>query len=111
MLWRHRGEDIIYPVELTLEEAVFGTNRTIALEKWLSCQECNGKGYNPNTAFKTCAKCGGQGKIRESHRTMFGVFARVVPCAVCEGSGRIPEIPCKSCMGSGRKKATTSLTV
>src|SRR3989344_6838885 len=50
--YRHRGEDIIYPVELTLEEAVFGTNRTIALEKWLSCQECNGKGYNPNTAFK-----------------------------------------------------------
>lgn len=109
--YRYRGEDLVYSIGLSLKEAVFGVQKTIKLDRWISCEECSGKGYSPNTAFKTCSKCGGQGKIKESHRTMFGVFARVVPCAVCDGSGRIPEIPCKNCMGSGRKKGVVSINI
>ncbi len=53
-----RGRDVDYPVEVTLEEAYHGTNRTLSLE-----------------AEEPCSSCGGTGKIRN------------VPCSACRGSG------------------------
>ena len=41
---RSRGRDTVMRVNLTFEEAIFGTNKSINLDVYDKCDECNGKG-------------------------------------------------------------------
>ena len=39
-----RGEDLRYTLQLTLEEAASGTERTVGIQRNLVCRECSGSG-------------------------------------------------------------------
>lgn len=98
---RERGIDLEMPLTISFEEAVFGVERSITLEKKDACATCKGSGAKPGTKVVTCPVCHGQGQIRTQRRTVFGNIASSSVCEKCEGSGQVPEDPCTTCKGSG----------
>ena len=55
-----RGQDIYFPIELTLEEAYRGKTRTIQLQELALCTACGGNG---RVGKRACSLCHGSGKI------------------------------------------------
>lgn len=108
-----RGVDLEMPLTISFEEAAFGVEKKLDLEKRVQCERCSGNGAEPGTKVITCPKCHGQGSIRTAQRTIFGTMQSQVICDRCEGMGKIPETPCKECSGSGvkRSKKTVTFTV
>ena len=96
-----RGRDISIDLEISFEEAVFGTERRIVLTKMGVCEKCRGKGAEEGTDFKTCLRCQGLGKIHETKRSFFGTITALVECDSCRGRGKIPEKKCSFCRGEG----------
>jgi molecular chaperone DnaJ len=59
-----RGADLRYTLELTLEEAVFGTTAKIRVPTLVTCEVCDGSGAKPGTKPVTCPTCNGAGQVR-----------------------------------------------
>lgn len=108
---RERGVDLEMELDLTFDEAVFGVEKELTLEKTDACENCKGSGAKPGTKIKTCPKCHGQGQIRITRQTILGPMATAMTCDRCDGSGKVPEEPCETCKGTGRKKRTKTLKV
>lgn len=99
-----RGADIHTKLNLSFEEAVFGTEKDIQLSVLETCDTCKGSGAKQGTVPESCKQCGGTGQERFTQQTMFGAMATQRTCSVCHGEGRIIKDPCISCSGAGRIK-------
>jgi molecular chaperone DnaJ len=108
---RMRGIDLEMGINLTFEQAVFGVEKTLTLEKQDTCKTCGGNGAAPGSKVVTCPKCHGQGQIHTQKRTIFGTVASSTPCDRCEGMGKIPEVACKTCGGSGALRQSKTISV
>jgi molecular chaperone DnaJ len=106
-----RGSDLQTRIEVTLEQAAFGTEVEISLNRLESCSRCGGNGAEPGTQVSTCPRCNGRGRIEQRTQSLFGQMIRVVPCDRCEGRGRIPETPCRTCGGKGLEPGKHRLSV
>lgn len=102
-----RGGDLRYNLQITLEEAVFGTTSDIRIPKSIECKECGGSGARPGTRPTACETCKGIGQIRMQQ----GFFAIQQTCPRCQGRGSIISQPCHSCNGQGRQEEYKTLTV
>ncbi len=101
-----RGNDLRFDLEITLEEAASGVEKTIKYRRHAQCSTCRGTGAEPGSKRKTCSTCHGRGQvIRRS-----GFFQMQQPCPTCHGSGTVVEKPCKSCSGSGVVTESRTLT-
>ena len=96
-----RGSDIKVTLSVSFEEAAFGTEKEISIERTATCKKCRGKGYEKESDIETCPECEGQGRIAKTRRTMFGVFQAVSTCGNCGGRGKIIKNSCDNCRGSG----------
>ncbi len=105
-----KGEDSLVVVNLTFEEAAFGTKKTITLDLNEKCSSCHGEGGFNET---TCRTCGGSGRIISEQRSLFGVFQTQTTCQECGGSGRTYKEICHECNGRGnvRKKKDIEVTI
>ena len=103
----YRGADLRYNLEITLEEAARGAEKTIRIPTVEECETCHGSGAKPGTQPKTCPTCGGAGQVRIQQ----GFFSIQQTCPKCHGSGRIIPDPCTSCNGAGRVKKQKTLEV
>jgi len=92
------GNDLATQLDISFEEAAFGTDKTITIPKTISCTSCSGSGAQPGTQPETCKQCAGRGEMSFQQ----GFFAITRPCNVCEGSGQVIVHPCSDCRGSGR---------
>lgn len=101
---RNRGVDLEMPLSISFEEAAFGVEREIILEKQNRCSRCEGNGAEKGSKLVTCPKCHGQGQIKTTRRTILGTMQSSIICDRCEGSGKIPEKPCSECKGTGVKR-------
>src|SRR6187551_1892195 len=63
---RERGADLRYNMEITLEEAFAGKTAQIEIPVAVTCEVCSGIGAKAGTKPKTCATCGGAGRVRQS---------------------------------------------
>ncbi|MGM0410839.1 MAG: molecular chaperone DnaJ [Bacillota bacterium] len=106
-----KGSDLQYRLQITFEEAAFGTEKEITIPRTETCQTCGGSGAKPGTEVKTCPKCNGTGQIRVSQRTAFGQFTQTKTCDRCGGSGKIVQTPCSDCNGTGKQRRHRNLTV
>jgi len=106
-----RGQDLAVDVELTLEEAAFGVEKEVVFGAQGICQKCEGVGTTEPASIKTCAQCGGSGRVRTIRRTMLGQFVQTGPCQRCGGQGHVIESPCEECGGSGRVFAERKVKV
>ncbi|NDE90481.1 MAG: molecular chaperone DnaJ [Alphaproteobacteria bacterium] len=100
-----RGNDVRYDLELSLEEAFKGAEKTIKVATPLTCETCKGSGAKPGTSPTTCKQCGGAGKVRIQQ----GFFLMERSCPVCAGAGRVIEHACKDCKGQGRVRSERTL--
>ena len=96
-----RGRDISIDIELSFNEAVFGTDRSVLVNKIATCDDCAGSGAKKGTSLKKCASCGGRGRVQESRRSILGSIVQESICSNCNGSGEIPETKCSACGGAG----------
>ncbi|MDF9393517.1 MULTISPECIES: molecular chaperone DnaJ [Methylococcus] len=102
-----RGADLRYNLELTLEEAVAGTEAKIKVPTWVNCTECGGSGARKGTSPVICPTCHGQGAVRMQQ----GFFSVQQTCPTCRGTGQHVSDPCRVCYGQGRVQETKTLSV
>jgi len=103
-----RGADLRYDVELSLEEAFTGIEKTITIEALSTCDVCDGRGCTGlDRCTSHCQTCGGMGKIR----TQQGFFMVERGCPNCRGSGEVITNPCANCHGEGRALTQRKLSV
>ncbi|MDG6256174.1 MAG: molecular chaperone DnaJ [Methanomicrobiaceae archaeon] len=104
------GADLLMRLQITLEDAVFGTDREVEVFHSEPCPACDGTG-SATKKTRTCPRCGGSGQERRASQTPFGQFVRMSTCSQCGGSGKIPEEICKECSGSGHVRARRKVNV
>ncbi|WAR45868.1 molecular chaperone DnaJ [Methylomonas rapida] len=102
-----RGADLRYNLELTLEEAVGGTEATVKVPVLVACGECNGSGAKKGSSPVTCSTCHGHGQVRMQQ----GFFSVQQTCPTCRGTGKQIKDPCPKCYGQGRVQETKTLNV
>ena len=95
---QQRGSDLRYDLELSFEDAVFGTKTKIKFPRHESCAECGGSGGAQGSGASSCPTCNGYGQVRFQQ----GFFSVTSTCSQCSGTGQIVKNPCKSCRGDGR---------
>lgn len=106
-----RGADIEYTLNLSFEEAVFGVEKEITINRNENCEECKGSGAQPGTAPKTCPTCNGAGQVRVQRQTPLGSFVSTSTCDRCNGKGTVVDTPCSSCGGKGKVRKTRKIKV
>ncbi|KAG5238097.1 seed maturation protein [Salix suchowensis] len=71
---QRRGEDVVHPLKVSLEDLYLGTSKKFSLTRNVICSKCSGKGS----------------KSGESRK-----------CTGCQGSGMKMQYPCNECKGTG----------
>src|SRR5262249_16635068 len=102
-----RRRDLQMALEISLEEAAQGCEKTLFIPRYAPCPTCRGSGAKPGTEKIDCPECRGKGQIaaRQGHMQV------IRTCTECGGEGKIIKTPCPECHGEGRKKATRQLSV
>ena len=94
-------------LDLDLEEAVNGVEKTVNVPRMVGCDECNRTGAKPGTRPSTCNSCAGSGQVRIQQLG----FTLSQTCPRCHGAGNVITSPCNKCDGQGRVQSTTKLSV
>lgn len=103
-----RGSDVLKRVNLTFEEAVYGTEKEFNLEVIENCKECDGKG---GIGEQTCPTCHGSGTITSEQHTILGSFLSKTTCPDCHGEGHTYKKKCEACGGKGKVKTNKTIKV
>lgn len=96
-----RGRDVETTVDISFEQAVFGTEIDLRVHLQDTCEHCKGSTVEPGHDLKTCDTCKGSGQVVTSTRTIFGNIQQAQVCPNCEGTGKVPEKICTVCRGKG----------
>src|SRR3954468_4598093 len=120
------GRDALIPIELELDETVFGVTKDITVDTAVLCSVCTGAGTAPGTHPTTCITCSGRGEVQSVQRGFLGrgggevrsvqraSQGQAVPsrvCPTCAGTGQVIPEPCRECGGDGRVRARRTLQV
>ena len=108
-----RGESIRLSLTISFEEAAFGCEKEVTVERMEQCGTCGGSGCAAGTTPEVCPDCHGSGQVQVRRQTPMGVFATSSPCGRCDGKGKIIHQPCPDCRGTGavRKRKTIKASV
>lgn len=97
-----RGEDVGASIDITFEEAAFGTEKEVSASRIEACDQCSGTGAAPGTKAETCKRCGGRGTVRTQQNFMGMVMQSDSVCPECRGTGKLIPNPCSRCKGKGK---------
>lgn len=106
-----RGADIESTLTISFEEAAFGVEKDIQVNRLEDCSTCHGTGAAAGTSAVTCPQCNGSGQVRSVQNTPFGQVQNVRACPRCHGEGTIIETPCSACSGTGKNRKTRTIKV
>jgi molecular chaperone DnaJ len=108
-----RGADLETSIEIEFEEAVFGVEKEVVVDRLEECEDCGGAGGRDGAEPTTCPQCNGSGEMRRVQQTLLGQFMTSTPCNNCGGQGTVITDPCFTCQGTGRirKKRTIVVSV
>ena len=108
-----RGESIRMSLAISFEEAAFGCEKSITIDRSEQCPTCKGKGCAPGTTPEVCTQCHGTGTVTQAQRTPFGMMQSQTVCPKCRGKGQIIHQPCPDCRGAGavRKRRTIQVNI
>ncbi|TFG98799.1 molecular chaperone DnaJ [Candidatus Thorarchaeota archaeon] len=101
------GQTLRMTISLSFEEAFFGTDKEIAFNRKVHCDECKGSGAAAGSSPVTCSTCRGQGQVARS----MGFLSVAQTCPTCQGTGEKIDTPCKSCRGSGLQNERREITI
>lgn len=103
----YRGDDLQYNLEISLEDAVAGTESKIKVPNLIACDACDGSGSKRGTSPSNCPTCHGVGQVRMQQ----GFFSVQQTCPACRGKGKVITEPCPRCRGQGRTEKEKTLSV
>ena len=103
----HRGSDLRYNLEISLEDAFGGRSTEIRVPTAVSCDSCDGSGAEGGAQPISCPTCHGAGKVRSQQ----GFFTVERTCPGCRGAGQVIDKPCPGCNGTGRTQKEKALSV
>ncbi len=106
-----KGDSLRASLTITFEEAAFGCEKELNLNRTEPCDACGGSGCEGSTTAETCPDCRGAGQVR-IQRGMGGLaFSSTAPCSRCGGKGKIINSPCSSCAGNGSVKKQKKVAI
>ena len=108
---RQRGSDLRYDVEIELEDAAFGSTKTINVPRLEECGKCHGTGAEKPSDIAVCPECNGRGVATRTQRTPFGLFSTTTTCRKCRGQGKYIKNECPECDGNGVVRKTRKIEV
>ena len=106
-----KGADVSVTIQVSFEEAIFGTTKEIQINVTDKCDTCGGSGAKPGTHAETCRKCNGTGQERVVQQSLFGAMQTVRTCSACRGTGKVIKEPCSTCRGTGKVKKSKKFEV
>ncbi|MEI6650474.1 MAG: molecular chaperone DnaJ [Candidatus Moraniibacteriota bacterium] len=105
------GSDIQVDVEISFDEMVSGTKKTVRLRKEVICDDCGGSGGKKGSKEITCPDCDGRGQVRQTVRSILGTFEQAVLCPKCHGKGKRYSEQCPTCHGTGKRIGEEEVTI
>lgn len=106
-----KGEDIRMQMTIDFEEACFGVEKEINLQREDECTRCAGTGARNKSDITTCSRCGGHGVVTSTQQTILGRVQTQHECPDCRGSGKIIKHKCTECGGIGKIRGTSKIKV
>ena len=106
-----RGADLRYDLEIDLEDAAFGAEKTLVIPRLEKCSRCGGSGAESEADIEICGQCHGSGVVNIVKRTPFGVFQSTTTCPKCRGQGKQINKECPVCDGTGLVKKTRKIDI
>jgi molecular chaperone DnaJ len=107
----HRGPDLETQIEITLEQAAFGSEVGVTFPHMKRCPQCGGSGSEPGSHLVTCPKCQGSRRIAHGIQSASGFSQMIVPCDRCNGKGEVAQKNCTRCGGEGLEERRTRVNV
>ncbi len=108
---QRRGRDVETRVDISFEEAIFGTEVTVHVNIDDECSHCHGTTVEPGHDLKTCPTCKGSGQVVQVVRTIFGNVQQAAICRECKGTGKVPEKVCSVCKGKGTERKAQDIAL
>ncbi len=105
-----RGESIGARLELTFEEAAFGAEKEVSVQRIEACSACHGTG-SADGVVENCSMCHGTGQVRTTQNFMGMTMQSSTVCPQCNGRGKITKTPCTTCRGKGKVRRTQKIKV
>ena len=103
-----RGSDILMQLDLTFDEAIYGTEKKFSIDVVEGCSECHGHGGFDK---EECETCHGTGTVTREQHTILGAFMSKTTCPDCKGQGHTYKRRCSECNGKGRVKVNKKITI
>lgn len=105
------GDDREISINITFEEAAFGTEKEVKITRIGECLSCNGSGAQMGSKILTCSTCKGSGEIHAVRNTIIGQVSTRRVCDACTGTGKMPEKTCNTCHGTGRTRVAEDIRI
>ncbi len=106
-----KGEDIRIQMTITFEEACFGVQKEIKLQREEECTRCGGTGAKSKNDVTTCSRCKGRGVVTSVQQSILGRVQTQHECPDCHGSGKKIKNKCSECGGIGKKRQSSTIKV
>ena len=107
----NRGSNLRVKVKLTLEEIAHSVEKKIKVNKYISCNTCNGTGAKGGSSYSTCSTCRGSGHVSRVTSTFLGQMQTTATCPNCGGEGQIITDKCTDCAGNGVVKGEEVISI
>lgn len=104
-----RGRDALIRIEIELQEALFGADKSITVDSAVACNVCQGLGTKNGTQPTTCTTCKGRGETQTVQRSFLGQVMMTRECSTCRGYGNVIQDPCTECASEGRVRTRHSI--
>ena len=106
-----KGDTLRASVTISFEEAAFGCDKELLLNRTEPCDDCHGTGCAPGTTAEICPDCRGTGQVRIQRGGGGFAFTTTAPCSRCRGTGKIIHQPCPDCHGEGQVRRQRKIKV
>ena len=103
-----RGNDVSLSLNITLEDAALGVEKTIKVPMARICNACKGLRTRSGKSSE-CSHCRGAGQIRNVQNRGGAHVIRARFCPQCEGTGKAIHDLCNVCGGTGNIQKQTKI--
>jgi molecular chaperone DnaJ len=97
----NKGSNLRVKVKLNLNEISSGTEKKIKVNKYTTCDACDGTGAADSKSYSNCSTCHGSGQVTRITNTLLGQMQATSVCPSCGGEGKIITKKCQTCYGEG----------
>lgn len=91
-----RGESIRMSIAISFEEAAFGCEKAVTVERYETCDTCHGNGCAPGTSPEVCPDCHGTGTVQVRRQTPWACSPPPPPAPSAAARGGLSTSPART---------------